>query len=43
VAICLSIAFGTSAKSWLRQQSQYDLWHAEQRRNELKVERLVAA
>lgn len=37
MAIRLSIAFGTSAESWLRQQSQYDLRHAEQRQNELKV------
>jgi plasmid maintenance system antidote protein VapI len=29
MAIRLSIAFGTSAESWLNQQTQYDLWHAE--------------
>ena len=29
MAIRLSIAFGTTAESWLNQQSQYDLWHAE--------------
>jgi plasmid maintenance system antidote protein VapI len=38
-----AIAFDTSAQSWLNQQSQYELWHAEQRRKELKVKRLVAA
>ena len=43
MAIRLSIAFDTSAESWLVQQSQYDLWHAEQRRSELNVTKLVAA
>jgi len=43
MAIRLSIAFDTSAKSWLAQQSEYELWQAEQRRQELHVERLVAA
>jgi antitoxin HigA-1 len=42
MAIRLSIAFGTSAESWLNQQIQYDLWHAEQHRKELKVVRLAA-
>ena len=32
MAIRLSIAFDTSAESWLNQQSQYELWHAEQHR-----------
>jgi len=43
MAIRLSIAFDTSAESWLNQQSQYELWHAEQYRKVLKVKRLVAA
>ena len=43
MAIRLSIAFDTSAESWLNQQIQFDLWHAEQHRSELKVERLSAA
>ena len=43
MAIRLSIAFDTSAESWLIQQYQYELWHAEQRRKELKVKKLVAA
>lgn len=43
MAIRLSIAFDTSAESWLNQQSQFDLWQAEQHRSELKVERLSAA
>ena len=43
MAIRLSIAFDTSAESWLNQQSQYDLWQAEQHRDELKVTRLSSA
>lgn len=42
MAVRLSIAFNTSSESWLRQQSQYDLWQAEQRRKDLHVERLLA-
>ena len=42
MAIRLSIAFGTTAESWLNQQSQYDLWHAEQSRKRLRVTRLAA-
>ena len=37
MAVRLSIAFGTSAESWLNQQTQYDLWHVEQRRKQLRV------
>ncbi|MEX0739035.1 MAG: HigA family addiction module antitoxin [Pseudohongiella sp.] len=43
MAVRLSIAFDTSAESWLNQQSQYQLWHAEQHRGELQVKKLVAA
>jgi addiction module HigA family antidote len=43
MAIRLSIAFDTSAESWMRQQAQYDLWHAEQRRSALKVQKLSVA
>ena len=43
MAVRLSIAFDTSAESWLNQQSQFDLWQVEQRRDELQVERLSAA
>jgi addiction module HigA family antidote len=43
MAIRLSIAFGTSPESWLNQQTQYDLWHAEKRRKQLRVSKLVAA
>lgn len=41
MAIRLSIAFGTSAESWLNHQTQYDLWHAEQRRRQLRVSKLA--
>lgn len=42
MAIRLSIAFDTSAESWLNQQTQYDLWAAEKRRKSLRVEKLAA-
>lgn len=42
MAIRLSMAFDTSAESWLNQQAQYDLWLARQSRQEFKVERLFA-
>jgi addiction module HigA family antidote len=42
MAIRLSMAFDTSAESWLNQQMQYDLWLAEKKRKSLKVERLAA-
>ena len=42
MAVRLSIAFGTSAESWLNQQVQFDLWLAEKRRKSLKVSRLAA-
>lgn len=41
MAIRLSMAFDTSAESWLNQQTQYDLWHAEQRRKQLHVAKLA--
>jgi len=43
MAVRLSIAFETSAESWMRQQAQYDLWHAEQGRSALKVQKLSVA
>lgn len=42
MAVRLSIAFNTSAESWLNQQLQYDLWQAEKQRKKIKVSRLVA-
>lgn len=43
MAIRLSKAFDSSAESWLNQQTQYDLWIAEQSLGDLRVEKLVAA
>ncbi len=43
MAVRLSLAFGTSAESWLNQQVQYDLWQAEKKRNSLNVRKLSAA
>jgi addiction module HigA family antidote len=43
MAVRLSIAFGTSAESWLNQQTQYDLWHAEKRRKQFRVAKLAPA
>jgi antitoxin HigA-1 len=42
MAIRLSIAFDTSAESWLNQQVQYDLWQAEKNRKWLHVSKLSA-
>ena len=33
MAVRLSIAFDTTAESWLNQQLQYELWHAERSRS----------
>ena len=43
MAVRLSMAFDTTAESWLNQQVQYDLWRAEPRRKMLRVTRLSAA
>ena len=43
MAVRLSMAFNTSAESWLNQQVQYDLWHAEKSRKMLRVAKLFAA
>lgn len=37
MSIRLSMAFGGSAESWLIQQSQYDLWQAMQKKDQLNV------
>ena len=42
MAVRLSIAFNTTAESWINQQTQHDLWHAEQRRKDLRVMKLAA-
>jgi antitoxin HigA-1 len=41
MAVRLSIAFNTSAESWINQQAKYDLWLAEQSRDRLNVKCLV--
>jgi len=43
MAVRLSIALNTSSESWLNQQSQDDLWRAEQHRKELHVTQLSTA
>jgi len=43
MAVRSSLAFGTSAESWMNQQIQYDLWHVERRRKKLHVIKLSAA
>ncbi len=42
MAIRLSMAFGTSADSWLSQQVQYDLWRARRSRKRIRVKRIAA-
>ncbi len=43
MAVRLSAAFDTTAESWMHQQVQYDLWHAERKRKKFGVVRLSAA
>src|SRR5512140_2048448 len=43
MAVRLSIAFDTTAESWLRQQLQYDLAQVEGKRRSLRVKKLAAA
>ena len=43
MALRLSIAFDTSAESWLNQQTQYDLWQTGKEKKNLRVKRLCAA
>jgi len=43
MAIRLSLAFNTTAESWMNQQVQYDLWRAERNRDGLRVTKLSAA
>ncbi|MCP3889122.1 MAG: HigA family addiction module antidote protein [Desulfobulbaceae bacterium] len=38
MAIRLSKFFGGGAESWLVQQAQYDLWHALQKADDIKVD-----
>jgi len=41
IAIRLSIAFDTTAESWMNQQAQYDLYHTRQRIDDMSVRKLV--
>jgi len=43
MAIRLGKAFGTTAESWLNQQTQYDLWVATQSLKDVDVEDLSTA
>ena len=43
MAVRLSLAFDTTAESWLNQQVQYDLWQAEPMRKKLRIAKLSAA
>ena len=40
MALRLSIAFDTTAESWMSQQVQYDLWQVKRQRGEIHVTRL---
>lgn len=42
MALRLSLAFDTTAESWLQQQNQYDLWQARHSGKRLRVKRLAA-
>ncbi len=42
MAVRLSIAFDTTAESWLNQQVQYDLWQVERNRKKLRVKPVAA-
>lgn len=42
MAIRLSIAFNTSAESWMNQQVQFDLWKVRDKGKKLKVKKLAA-
>jgi addiction module HigA family antidote len=42
MAVRLSIAFDTTAESWLNQQTRFDLGPAERSRKQLRVTRLAA-
>ncbi len=43
MAMRLSMAFDTTAESWLNQQVQHDLWLAERKHKKLRVQKLSAA
>ncbi len=41
MAVRLSIAFGTTAESWMGHQIAYDLWQVKQHKKELNVSSLL--
>ena len=41
MAVRLSKAFGSSPETWLGMQMAYDLWHAEEHIDEIKVEQFA--
>ncbi len=43
MAIRLAKAFGGNPDVWLRMQMNYDLWHAQQHADRIKVERYQPA
>ena len=43
MAVRLSKAFGSTARHWMQLQMNYDLWHAENRADEVAVDRFVPA
>ena len=43
MAIRLTKAFGSSPETWLSLQMAYDLWQAQRRIDDIKVERIEAA
>ena len=42
MAVRLSLAFGTTAESWMNQQVQYDLWKAHRKSRKLRIKRIAA-
>ena len=42
MALRLTIAFDTTAESWMNQQVQYDLWKARKKAKKLNVSRVAA-
>ena len=43
MAIRLEKAFGSTAETWLQMQTNFDIWHARQRADEIHVERYELA
>ena len=41
MAVRLSKAFGSTPRHWLQMQMNYDLWQAEQRADQLLIERMT--